>query len=160
VNSAPYFYEYEETIPLLFTNNSEITGAESIADASINEDMRVSFMEAGAVKPLVQLLANNNKETVKLPVIRALKNLSLSRTVCQRIEAEGAVWFLINLLKQPEISLNVTEHVLDIIAHILDPSKEMESKFYEGPVNGSKADSRSVFFSIFLSSAHSFFLFF
>jgi hypothetical protein len=29
VNSAPYFYEYEETIPLLFTNNSEITGAES-----------------------------------------------------------------------------------------------------------------------------------
>ncbi|EFH66827.1 hypothetical protein ARALYDRAFT_313192 [Arabidopsis lyrata subsp. lyrata] len=52
--------------------------AESIADASINEDMRVSFMEAGAVKPLVQLLANNNKEAVKLPVIRALKNLSLS----------------------------------------------------------------------------------
>ena len=29
MNSAPYFYEYEETIPLLFTNNSEITGAES-----------------------------------------------------------------------------------------------------------------------------------
>lgn len=51
--------------------------AESIADASINEDMRVSFMEAGAVKPLVQLLAKNNKEAVKLPVIRALKQLSL-----------------------------------------------------------------------------------
>ncbi|KFK44408.1 hypothetical protein AALP_AA1G253200 [Arabis alpina] len=116
--------------------------AESVADASINEDMRVSFMEAGAIKPLVQLLANNNKETVKLPVIRALKQLSLSRTVCQRIEAEGAVPFFINLLKQPEISVSITEQILDILAHILDPSKEMESKFYEGPVNGSKADSR------------------
>ncbi|XP_024009143.1 uncharacterized protein LOC18992637 isoform X2 [Eutrema salsugineum] len=116
--------------------------AESIADACINEDMRVSFMEAGAVKPLVQLLANNNKEAVKLPVIHALKNLSLSRIVCRRIEAEGAVPFFVNLLKQPEISLSVTEQVLDILAHILDPSKEMESKFYEGPVNGSKADSR------------------
>lgn len=51
--------------------------AESVADACINEEMRVSFMEAGAVKPLVQLLANNNREGVKIPVIRALKNLSL-----------------------------------------------------------------------------------
>ncbi|XP_056849129.1 uncharacterized protein LOC108822588 isoform X2 [Raphanus sativus] len=116
--------------------------AESVADACINEEMRVSFMEAGAVKPLVQLLANNNREGVKIPVIRALKNLSLSRTVCKRIEAEGAVPFFINLLKQPEISLGITEQILDVLAHILDPSKEMESKFYEGPVNGSKADSR------------------
>ncbi|CAN8291847.1 unnamed protein product [Cochlearia groenlandica] len=116
--------------------------AESVADACINEDMRVSFMEAGTVKPLVQLLANNNKETVKLPVIRALKNLSLSRLVCQRVEAEGAVPFFINLLKQPEISPSITEQILDILAHILDPSKEMESKFYEGPVNGSKTDFR------------------
>ncbi|KAG2318713.1 hypothetical protein Bca4012_055089 [Brassica carinata] len=116
--------------------------AESVADACINEEMRVSFMEAGAVKPLVQLLANNNKESVKIPVIHALKNLSLSRTVCQRIEAEGAVPFFINLLKQSEISLGITEQILDVLAHILDPSKEMESKFYEGPVNGSKADSR------------------
>ncbi|XP_056854916.1 uncharacterized protein LOC130504323 isoform X2 [Raphanus sativus] len=116
--------------------------AESVADACINEEMRVAFMEAGAVKPLVQLLANNNREGVKIPVIRALKNLSLSRTVCKRIEAEGAVPFFINLLKQPEISLGITEQILDVLAHILDPSKEMESKFYEGPVNGSKADSR------------------
>nr|VDD56588.1 unnamed protein product [Brassica oleracea] len=117
--------------------------AESVADACINEEMRVSFMEAGAVKPLVQLLANNNKEGVKIPVIRALKNLSLSRTVCKRIEGEGAVPFFINLLKQPEISLSITEQILDVLAHLLDPSKEMESKFYEGPVNGSKADTRS-----------------
>ncbi|CAH8383004.1 unnamed protein product [Eruca vesicaria subsp. sativa] len=116
--------------------------AESVADACINEEMRVSFMEAGAVKPLIQLLANNNKEAVKIPVIRALKNLSLSRTVCKRIEAEGAVPFFINLLKQPEISPSITEQILDVLAHMLDPSKEMESKFYEGPVNGSKADSR------------------
>ncbi|KAJ0247632.1 ARM repeat superfamily protein [Hirschfeldia incana] len=116
--------------------------AESVADACINEEMRVSFMEAGAVKPLVQLLANNNREAVKIPVIRALKKLSLSRTVCKRIEAEGAVPFFINLLKQPEISQSITEQILDVLAHILDPSKEMESKFYEGPVNGSKADTR------------------
>ncbi|XP_010551614.1 PREDICTED: uncharacterized protein LOC104822169 isoform X3 [Tarenaya hassleriana] len=110
--------------------------ADSIADASINEHMRVSFKEAGAVEPLVQLLVHDH-EAVKSSVIRALKKLSLSRTVCRKIEVEGAVPYLLNLLKQTVIPQSVTEQILDILAHLLDPSKEMKSKFYEGPVNRS-----------------------
>jgi hypothetical protein len=33
VNYVPYLYEYEGIIPLLFTNNSGITGAESKRDS-------------------------------------------------------------------------------------------------------------------------------
>ena len=32
MNYVPYLYEYEEIIPLLFPNNSGITGAESKRD--------------------------------------------------------------------------------------------------------------------------------
>lgn len=50
--------------------------AESIADASINEHMRVAFKEAGAIKHLVQLLGRNNI-SIKLAVTRALERLSI-----------------------------------------------------------------------------------
>lgn len=50
--------------------------AEAIADASISEEMRIAFKEAGAVKHLVQLLDFNN-QAVKLSVIRALERLSV-----------------------------------------------------------------------------------
>lgn len=50
--------------------------ADSIADSSINEHMRLSFKEAGAIKHLSQLLSHPN-ETVRLPVIRALERLSI-----------------------------------------------------------------------------------
>ncbi|CAI0431996.1 unnamed protein product [Linum tenue] len=49
--------------------------ARSIADASINEHMRTSFMEAGAVKHLVRLLYHNN-DSVQVPVLGALVRLS------------------------------------------------------------------------------------
>ncbi|KAI6704319.1 hypothetical protein NL676_013455 [Syzygium grande] len=36
------------------------------------------------------------------------------------------------------------DKTLDLLARILDPTKEMRSKFYDGPVNGSKRSSESV----------------
>lgn len=50
--------------------------AESIADASINEHMRVSFREAGAIKHLVQLI-NHPSDNIRLAVIQALDRLSI-----------------------------------------------------------------------------------
>lgn len=50
--------------------------AEAIADVSVNEQMQVSFKEAGAINPLVRLI-NHPSDTVKLAVIRALERLSI-----------------------------------------------------------------------------------
>lgn len=50
--------------------------AESIAHASINEHMRISFKEAGAIKYLVQLL-DHSSDAVRLSVTHALERLSL-----------------------------------------------------------------------------------
>lgn len=50
--------------------------AESIADASINEHMRIAFKEAGAVKLLVQLLDSKN-DAVRLAATQALERLSV-----------------------------------------------------------------------------------
>lgn len=111
--------------------------AESIADASINEHMRVAFKEAGTIKHLVRLLGRNS-DAIRLAAIRALERLSLSNGVCQIIEAEGVIDPLINTLKHSQISESLMEKTLNILARILDPSKEMKSKFYSGPVNGSK----------------------
>ncbi|XP_060213564.1 uncharacterized protein LOC132640812 isoform X1 [Lycium barbarum] len=110
--------------------------ADAIADVSINEHMRVSFKEAGAINPLVRLI-NHPSDTVKLAVIRALERLSISNDVCQRMEAENALYSLISLLSNSEISKSLTRMILDVLTRILDPSKEMKSKFYDGPVNGS-----------------------
>lgn len=50
--------------------------AESIADASINEHIRVAFKEAGAIKHLVRLLGHNN-DSVRLSATQALERLSI-----------------------------------------------------------------------------------
>ncbi|KAH7516317.1 hypothetical protein FEM48_Zijuj10G0122300 [Ziziphus jujuba var. spinosa] len=119
-------------------NESAILRAvESIADASINEQMRMAFKEAGAIKHLIRLLGTDDY-AVKLAVTHALEKLSVSNVICQVIEAEGVIDPLIDILKHPEISEKLMEKTLDILARILDPSKEMKSKFYDGPVNGSK----------------------
>ncbi|XP_024991087.1 uncharacterized protein LOC112525269 isoform X2 [Cynara cardunculus var. scolymus] len=111
--------------------------AESIADSSISEHMRTSFKEAGAVKNLVRLI-DHHSESVRLAAIRALERLSVSNDVCQRLEAEGVLNPLIRSLKDSDAFGNSTYMILNILARILDPSKEMKSKFYDGPVNGSK----------------------
>lgn len=50
--------------------------AESIADASISEHMRVSFKEAGAVNHLVRLI-DHHSDNVRFSVIHALERLSM-----------------------------------------------------------------------------------
>ncbi|XP_038697700.1 uncharacterized protein LOC119995301 isoform X2 [Tripterygium wilfordii] len=111
--------------------------AEAIADSSINEHMRISFKEAGAIKHLIRLLHLNN-DTVRLAVIHALDSLSVSNVVCHIIEAEDVMHPLINILKQSEASEIFMEKTLNILSRILDPGKEMKAKFYDGPVNGSQ----------------------
>ncbi|XP_065637101.1 uncharacterized protein LOC112024245 isoform X2 [Quercus suber] len=115
--------------------------AESIADASINEHIRVAFKEAGAIKHLVRLLGHNN-DSVRLSATQALERLSSSNHVCQIIEAEGIIDPLVNTLKHSQTSESLIEKSLNLLARILDPSKEMKSKFYDGPVNGSKKNSK------------------
>ncbi|KAL3654500.1 hypothetical protein CASFOL_004181 [Castilleja foliolosa] len=109
--------------------------AGSIADASINEHMRFSFKVAGAVKSLVELISHPS-ETVRLAVVRALDRLSISKNVCQTIEAEGVLQPLVNLLKKtkPEVTCSSTSMILNILTRILDPIKEIKSKFNNGPV--------------------------
>ncbi|KAJ7954260.1 RING-type E3 ubiquitin transferase [Quillaja saponaria] len=114
-----------------------LRAARSIADASINEHMRIAFKEAGAIKYLVQLL-NNNVDAVRFAVTRALERLSVSNSVCHIIEAEGAIDPLIDILNCSQISDKIVEKSLNILDRMLDPSKEMKLKFYSGPVNGSE----------------------
>ncbi|KAL0430269.1 UNVERIFIED_CONTAM: Junction plakoglobin [Sesamum radiatum] len=103
--------------------------AGSIADASVNEHMRTSFKEAGAIKHLVQLI-NHPSDTVRLAVIRALDRLSISNNVCRAIEAENILHPLTNLLKQfkSEISHSLTAMVV---------FEYISLEFYDGTVNGS-----------------------
>ncbi|PHT34634.1 hypothetical protein CQW23_26434 [Capsicum baccatum] len=101
--------------------------AGAIADLSINEHIRGSFKEAGAINPLVRLI-NHPSDNVKLAVIRAIQRLSISNELCQRLQAENALYSLIYLLCNSDISSSLTRMILDILTRILDPSKEMKSK--------------------------------
>ncbi|XP_012857716.1 PREDICTED: uncharacterized protein LOC105976999 [Erythranthe guttata] len=97
--------------------------AESISDASISEHMRVSFKERGAIKHLVHGILK------KWFMLIFLEMLWSSNHVCQTIEAEGVLKPLVNLLKQSnsETSHSLTSMIIDILARILDPSREMAS---------------------------------
>ncbi|KAI3491863.1 hypothetical protein L1887_43726 [Cichorium endivia] len=114
-----------------------VKAADAIADVAVSEHMRCSFMEAGAVRNLIRVIENEN-EFVKLSVVRALERLSVSNDVCKRIEAEGVLEHLIKLLKDSDDFGDLTCMILNILARILDPGKQMKSKFYDAPVNGSK----------------------
>ncbi|CAL0318478.1 unnamed protein product [Lupinus luteus] len=114
-----------------------VRAAESIAGASINEHMRIAFKEAGAVKHLVRLL-NCDDNAVQWAVIQALEKLSPSNVVCRVIEGEGVLGPLVSILKRSEPAGTIVEKSLNILARILDPSKEMQLKFYDGPVKGSE----------------------
>ncbi|KAF3972763.1 hypothetical protein CMV_003745 [Castanea mollissima] len=61
-----------------------------------------------------------------------------SNHVCQIIEAEGIIDPLVNTLKHSQTFESLIEKSLNLLARILDPGKEMKSKFYDGLVNGSK----------------------
>uniref|UniRef100_A0A6N2MEX4 Uncharacterized protein n=1 Tax=Salix viminalis TaxID=40686 RepID=A0A6N2MEX4_SALVM len=113
--------------------------AESIARASINEHLRKSFKEAGAVKNLIQLL-DHNSDAIIFAAVGALERLSISNAVCQTIEAEGVIAPLTKMLKNLEMSEGMMEKTLNLLARILDPNRKMKSKFYGGPVNGFKKE--------------------
>ncbi|XP_040861463.1 uncharacterized protein [Glycine max] len=130
-----------------------IKAAESIATACINEHMRIAFREAGAIKHLVRLL-NCDDNAVQLAATQALERLSVSNIVCRVIEAEGVLGPLVSILKCSEIAGTIVEKSLNILARILDPSKEMQLKSYDGPANesekafgGAKGDCVSTGFS-------------
>jgi hypothetical protein len=108
--------------------------AEAIADASISEHMRLSFMEAGAVKILIRLLEDSSPDVV-FSAIRALDRLSISSEVCTRIEDDGVLSPLINSLKRSKISDSMTDLALNILVRVLDPSKEMKSKYVDESSN-------------------------
>ncbi|KAI4369066.1 hypothetical protein MLD38_017557 [Melastoma candidum] len=112
-----------------------IKAAESMADASINEDMRTSFKEAGAIKKLIHLLYSENDAVIKA-AIRALERLSLSSSIALAMEAEDVVHPLTNILTKKNMSDSILDQIMSILSRILDPSKEMKSKFYDGPVHG------------------------
>lgn len=119
--------------------------ADSIADASVNEHMRISFKEAGAIKELVRLLKHNNS-TIRVAATNALDKLSVSKAVCCSVEAEGAIYPLVATVKDLTTPETLMEKALSILTRLLDPNIEMKSKFNDGPVNGSRkpSDGRSL----------------
>lgn len=118
--------------------------ADSIAASAVNEHMRTSFREAGAVQRLVHLLSLNSN-AVKSSVLSALDKLSISNAVCATMEAEDVTHSLINILNDLNTTESLIEKTLSILARIWDPNKQMQLKFYGGPVNGSnkRIDSSS-----------------
>ncbi|KDP38083.1 hypothetical protein JCGZ_04726 [Jatropha curcas] len=117
--------------------------ANAIADASINEHMRNSFKEAGAIKHLVRLL-NHKNDAIRFAVIGALESLSASNCVRQIIEAEDVMSHLVYIFKNSETSEIMMEKTLNLLERILEPSKEMKSKFYNVPINGSTRELDAV----------------
>ncbi|XP_021852522.2 uncharacterized protein [Spinacia oleracea] len=110
--------------------------ADYIAASAVNEHMRTSFREAGAMQRLVHLLSHNSY-AVRSSVLSALDKLSISNDVCGTMEAEGVTHPLINILNDLKTTESLIEKTLSILARIWDPSKQMKLKFYSGPVNGS-----------------------
>lgn len=101
--------------------------AYSIADASISEHMRISFREAGAIKPLLQLLSHDS-EAIREAVAYALEKLCVSYKVCRTMEAEGALNPLINILKNTSPPKLLLEKTVSILSRILDSTIDMERK--------------------------------
>ncbi|EHA8586955.1 U-box domain-containing protein 12 [Cocos nucifera] len=111
--------------------------AYSIADASINERMRISFKEAGAVRHLVKLLCHDNEAT-REAAAHALDRLSVSYVVCQIIEMEGGPDLLINILKDSNTSNSLLELTVNILCRIFDPVHDVKTKFQDKFVDESE----------------------
>ncbi|KAK9705289.1 hypothetical protein RND81_07G045500 [Saponaria officinalis] len=116
--------------------------ADAIAAASINETIRLSFKEAGAVQRLIYLLRHNSR-AVQSAVVNALEKLSASNRLCETMEMEGVTQILVDMIKDSDTSGTLMEKTLSILARILDPKKQMMFKFYYGHVNGSQKSTAS-----------------
>ncbi|KAM3330268.1 hypothetical protein ACQJBY_026928 [Aegilops geniculata] len=98
--------------------------AHAIGDASVNEHMRTSFMEAGAVKSLLQLLMHNDV-LVREASAYALEKLSVSSKVCEKIRVEDGRELLVNVLKDSDTPVEQLEKIIHILSRILDMEVSM-----------------------------------
>ncbi|XP_044348794.1 uncharacterized protein [Triticum aestivum] len=98
--------------------------AHAIGDASVNEHMRTSFMEAGAVKSLLQLLMHNDVP-VREASAYALEKLSVSSKVCEKIRVEDGRELLVNVLKDSNTPVEQLEKIIHILTRILDMEVSM-----------------------------------
>ncbi|WVZ70306.1 hypothetical protein U9M48_018981 [Paspalum notatum var. saurae] len=102
--------------------------ARAIGDASVNEHLRSSFKEAGAVKPLLQLLRHSNVP-VREAAAYALEKLSVRyivfpfvivATICQKIKAEGGLELLVNAVKDPTTPVEQLEKIIYVLSRMFD----------------------------------------
>lgn len=99
--------------------------AYSIADISINEEIRNAIQEAGAIPHLVRLLGHKD-EALKIAAAFALERLSLSFKVRRSIESHGAVDPLVYILKEDVFSNNLKEKVVTILARLSQTGEEVK----------------------------------
>ncbi|KAJ8492982.1 hypothetical protein OPV22_014703 [Ensete ventricosum] len=117
--------------------------AHAIADASVGEDMRISFKEAGALRRLVQLLQHNN-EVIQEAVAHALERLSLSHIVLKAIEEEGVLKHFKNILQEPNTSDVLLEKVINILSRIFEARNNIKMEFYDKVNDGSDRTNSDV----------------
>ncbi|KAM0842993.1 hypothetical protein ACQ4PT_057999 [Festuca glaucescens] len=98
--------------------------ANAIGNASVNEHMRTSFKEAGAVKPLLQLLVHSDLP-VREASAYALEKLSVSSKVCVKIRGEAGLELLANVVKDPDTPVEQLEKMIDILRRVLDMETSM-----------------------------------
>ncbi|KAG2589080.1 hypothetical protein PVAP13_5NG251700 [Panicum virgatum] len=103
--------------------------ARAIGDASINEHMRTSFKEAGAVKPLLELLKHDDV-SVREAAAYALEKLSVSATICQKIKADGGLELLINTVKDPNTPVKQLEKMIYVLSQMFDMGISMVAASY------------------------------
>ncbi|KAF0898263.1 hypothetical protein E2562_005852 [Oryza meyeriana var. granulata] len=98
--------------------------AKAIGDASTNEHMRSSFKEAGAVKPLLQLLKHTDMP-IREVAAYALERLSVSAVVCEKIKTDGGLKVLVDIVKDPNIPVEQLEKIINTLSRIFDTGISM-----------------------------------
>uniref|UniRef100_A0A0D9V1M5 Uncharacterized protein n=1 Tax=Leersia perrieri TaxID=77586 RepID=A0A0D9V1M5_9ORYZ len=111
--------------------------AKAIGDASINEHMRSSFKEAGAVKPLLQLLKHTDVH-VREAAAYALERLSVSSVVCEKIKTEGGLKLLADIVKDPNTTVEKMEKIINMLSRIFDTGISMAALPGSCASNGSE----------------------
>ncbi|XP_015688152.1 uncharacterized protein LOC102709331 [Oryza brachyantha] len=98
--------------------------AKAIGDASINEHMHSSFKEAGAVKPLLQLLKHTDM-LIREAAAYALERLSVSSVVYEKIKTDGGLKVLVDIVKDPNIPVEQLEKIINVLSRIFDTGVSM-----------------------------------
>ncbi|XP_051207615.1 uncharacterized protein [Lolium perenne] len=113
--------------------------ANAIGNASLNEHMRTSFKEAGAVRPLLQLLVHSDLP-VREATAYALEKLSVSSKVCEMIRGEAGLELLANVVKDPDTPVELLEKMIDILRRVLD----METSMIAEPDHSASTGSEDI----------------